>query len=194
MNGTEAAYAIREHLDIPIVYLTAYSDQHLLHQTKNTNPYGYLIKPIRDRELRATIEMAFHKHRADKLLREKNRELTKEIAERRRAEDAMKKSEENLSRAYHFAEATIDALTAHVCVLDEIGNVLKVNKAWRTFADANSSLHRQYYIGSNYLSVCDASARNNCEEAIAVASAIRFLQNQRKTSGIWQNEIPRVCF
>jgi len=177
MNGIQAAHAIHEHLDIPIVYLTAYSDEHLLNQTKNTNSYGYLIKPVRDRELWATMEMAFHKYRADKLIQEKNRELTKEIAERQRVEDALKKSEQSLSRAYHFAEATLDALTAHVCVLDESGRILKVNKAWREFADVNSPSQTQYFIGSNYLSICDAAAQMNCKEAIAVASGIRAMIN-----------------
>ncbi|HLP16259.1 MAG TPA: PAS domain S-box protein [Bacteroidota bacterium] len=70
MNGIKAAEAIRAMMDVPIVYLTAYSDDDLLQQAKVTNPYGYLVKPVQERELQATIEMALHNHAMAKAVRE----------------------------------------------------------------------------------------------------------------------------
>ncbi len=70
MTGVEAAVAIRRVRDVPVIYLTAYSDDALLESAKRTEPHGYLVKPVRDKELRATIEMALYKHEMDRKLRE----------------------------------------------------------------------------------------------------------------------------
>ncbi len=70
LNGIETARELNKLLDIPIIYLTAYSDEILLERAKETSPYGYLLKPIQDRELRATIEMTLSKHEAGKKLLE----------------------------------------------------------------------------------------------------------------------------
>ncbi len=70
LNGIDAAVQISEDMTIPIVYLTAYSDDGLLQRAKITEPYGYLVKPIHERELYATIEMAIHKHKLEAQLKE----------------------------------------------------------------------------------------------------------------------------
>jgi two-component system, sensor histidine kinase and response regulator len=70
MNGVKAASEIRALMDVPIIYLTAYSDDDLLQQAKRTNPYGYLVKPVQERELQAMIEMALHNHAMAKIVRE----------------------------------------------------------------------------------------------------------------------------
>ncbi|MHA3773753.1 PAS domain-containing hybrid sensor histidine kinase/response regulator [Verrucomicrobiota bacterium sgz303538] len=62
---------------------------------------------------------------------------------------------------------------SHICILDETGNILRVNRAWRDFADANPPLRTNVCEGANYLAVCDA-ARNE-PTAYAVATALRSL-------------------
>jgi signal transduction histidine kinase/HPt (histidine-containing phosphotransfer) domain-containing protein len=69
MDGIEAANLIYETLGIPVIYLSAYSDETTLSRAKNTAPYGYLIKPFDDRELHTTIEIAIYKHRMERELR-----------------------------------------------------------------------------------------------------------------------------
>lgn len=66
MDGIEAAEQIRKSLDIPIVYLTAYADGDILKRAGITEPYGYILKPFRERELHAVIEIALYKHHADR--------------------------------------------------------------------------------------------------------------------------------
>jgi CheY-like chemotaxis protein len=61
MNGIEAARQIRKKLRIPIIYLTAYDNQYLVEQAKQTENYGYLLKPFKDRELHIAIDLALHK-------------------------------------------------------------------------------------------------------------------------------------
>lgn len=69
-DGIESAMRIREKLDIPVVYLTAYADQKTLERAKVTDPFGYLLKPFNVRELHSTIEMAVYKHEMVRRLRE----------------------------------------------------------------------------------------------------------------------------
>jgi len=71
MDGIDAGEAISGDLHIPIVYLTAYSDERTVERAKITEPYGYLIKPFTDTELKTTLEMAIYKHRREKREREK---------------------------------------------------------------------------------------------------------------------------
>jgi signal transduction histidine kinase/CheY-like chemotaxis protein len=74
MDGIHAAEHI-QRLDIPVVYLTAFSDRSTLARARDTQPFGYVLKPFDERDLQVTIEMAIHRHRAqkehDQLLRER---------------------------------------------------------------------------------------------------------------------------
>lgn len=75
MDGIDAAAAIRAELDIPIVYLTAHSDEKTLERAKQTLPYGYLVKPFHSNELHSTVRMALHKHKLEREMRENRDEL-----------------------------------------------------------------------------------------------------------------------
>jgi len=65
MDGIEAAGIIHSKYDLPVVYLTAYTDEEFLKRAKITVPFGYILKPFNARELHTTIEMALYRHRAD---------------------------------------------------------------------------------------------------------------------------------
>jgi two-component system sensor histidine kinase/response regulator len=67
-TGIQAAEEIHKIADIPIIYLTAYTDEILLHEAKTTDAYAFLTKPVRERELRASFEMALYKHATEKQL------------------------------------------------------------------------------------------------------------------------------
>lgn len=73
MDGIETARQIQGKFDIPIVYMTAYSNENLLKQAKLTEPYAYLIKPVQPSELRANIEIALYKNKVDKHLKERKK-------------------------------------------------------------------------------------------------------------------------
>jgi DNA-binding response OmpR family regulator len=61
-DGVHAAGEIRRLVNAPVIYLTAYSDQITLDRVKDTQPYGYVLKPFHERELQVTIELAMHRH------------------------------------------------------------------------------------------------------------------------------------
>ncbi|HXX56013.1 MAG TPA: response regulator [Methanoregula sp.] len=73
IDGIETTRLIQERFEIPVIYLTAYVDDHRLARAKETAPYGYIVKPFMDRELLATIDMAIHRHALDRKLKESER-------------------------------------------------------------------------------------------------------------------------
>ncbi len=73
MDGTEAAWIIRNRFDVPVVYLSAHTENLTLKRASATQPFGYLVKPVADQELAPAIEMALQKHRVEKRLRESER-------------------------------------------------------------------------------------------------------------------------
>jgi diguanylate cyclase (GGDEF)-like protein/PAS domain S-box-containing protein len=106
--------------------------------------------------------------------------FVEDITERKRVEDALRKSQA-------FAQSTIDALCSHICVLDETGTIVSVNRAWRNFARANqpgsssevdpqdSGSPDDFAEGINYLDVCDSVLGDDAGEASTVAAAIRAI-------------------
>jgi PAS domain S-box-containing protein len=76
VDGIEAAAQIRSRFQIPVVYLTAYTNDETLNRAKLTEPYGYILKPFEARDLATTIEVALYKHQMEQELREREQWLT----------------------------------------------------------------------------------------------------------------------
>ena len=76
MDGIAAAAAIWDELQIPVLFLTAYSDDQTVARAAQAMPYGYLTKPFQGRELRVVIEVALRKAEVERALRDKERWLT----------------------------------------------------------------------------------------------------------------------
>src|SRR5688572_7698853 len=111
IDGIDTAARIPTSHQIPVVYLTSYSDESTLERARATKPYGYLLKPFSERELHASIQMVLERRRADNKLREDaarledlvsartaalvlaNQELERETQERLNAERALHHSQ-----------------------------------------------------------------------------------------------------
>ena len=72
-DGIQATEEIQGRYEIPVVYLTSYADSLTLERAKCTAPYGYLLKPFQERDLKSAVEIALCKSRSEKILREKER-------------------------------------------------------------------------------------------------------------------------
>ncbi|MGF6811510.1 PAS domain S-box-containing protein [Paraburkholderia sp. Clong3] len=70
LDGIDAARQLRESLRLPIVFLTAYADEETVRRATVTEPFGYVLKPFDDLQLRTVVEMALYKHDAERQLRE----------------------------------------------------------------------------------------------------------------------------
>ncbi len=122
LDGIEAAEQIRSRFGIPIVYLTAFADEKTLERAKITEPFGYLIKPFKERELQITIEIALYKHEMEKRLRE---------------------SERKLRDSNQWLNATIKSLGEAVIATDEKGIIRIINP----FAEALTGWKREDALG-----------------------------------------------
>ena len=81
LDGIETARLLRERFQLPVVYLTAYSDEETLERAKITQPYGYLLKPLDEGELVTTIEMTVYRHRMEQERERLMGELEKALEE-----------------------------------------------------------------------------------------------------------------
>ena len=70
MDGIETARRIVDEFGVPIIYLTAHSEDATVQRAKTTRPYGYLIKPFAERELSITLQMVLERRRAEAALRD----------------------------------------------------------------------------------------------------------------------------
>ena len=102
MDGIAAAQTIREQFALPVVFLTAFTGDETLNRAKLAEPFGYIIKPFDERELRTAIEMALYRHQSERRLQQ-----------------------------IHEEQATIlrTALDGF-SIMDEHGRILKVNEAY----------------------------------------------------------------
>jgi two-component system response regulator LytT len=66
ISGIDASARIKKDYDIPVVFLTAYADEKTIERAKITEPYGYVIKPFKEIDLRTSIEMALYKFKKEK--------------------------------------------------------------------------------------------------------------------------------
>ena len=86
---------------------------------------------------------------------------------------------EEQTRRSRELQQTLDSLSAHIAILDESGEIVAVNEAWRTFAQANGGDPERVSEGSNYLRVCEPGSGS--DEAVAFAQGIRaVLSGQRE--------------
>jgi len=75
-DGIVAASVIRAEDNVPVIFLTAHSDQATLERALNASPFGYILKPFQIREVRVCIEVALYKHQKEDEVRQLVVELT----------------------------------------------------------------------------------------------------------------------
>lgn len=75
IDGIQAAQMIQERAHVPVIFLTGHRDRETLERAVRTGPLGYLVKPFQEVELRCSIEVAIHKHRAEIATREREEAL-----------------------------------------------------------------------------------------------------------------------
>jgi len=70
MDGVETAQILFKRHQIPVIYLTAFADSQTIDRAKNSEPFGYLVKPFEEKDLRGALEMALYKNKIEHKLRE----------------------------------------------------------------------------------------------------------------------------
>ncbi len=144
MTGTEAAKRINQDHFVPIVFLTAYVNKHLLEHAKLSEPYGYLLKPFNDRELYATIEMALYKSKIEK---------------RKLRLDALLKCARKIDKIIN-AERNHKILLEHICRSFSESKIF--NQSWIIlFNDTKQVIESaEYNLGDKFLHILDTINTN----------------------------------
>ncbi len=70
LDGIDAAKVIQTEMDIPVIFLTAFADDTYVERARNVQPFGYILKPFQEREIKACIEIALHKKGIERQLQE----------------------------------------------------------------------------------------------------------------------------
>ena len=100
LDGIDAAKMIKTEFDIPVIFLTAFSEDKIVKRAKQAEPFGYLLKPFQDREVKAAIEVALYKKEMEEKLRKAHAELEQRVktrtAELDNALKIIKRSEKEL--------------------------------------------------------------------------------------------------
>ena len=65
LDGIDSAEVIMQKLHIPVIYVTAYSDEETLERAQMTNPYGFINKPLRDTDLKTTVRFALDRNKTN---------------------------------------------------------------------------------------------------------------------------------
>ena len=140
IDGVDAATALHEMSDVPVIYLTAYADSALIGRAKLTAPYGYIIKPYDERELESVIEMARYKYVLDRQLKQSEENLKKlneELEERVALRTA------TLRQQLEFLQQLIDTIPAPIYYKDTKGVYLGCNMAF----EAYTGISKQKIVG-----------------------------------------------
>ncbi len=98
LDGIETARRILEQYDVPVVYLSAYSDDELIERAAATGPFGYLLKPFNEREVRVTIDLAVYRSHMERRLVELNRQLESSV-------EMLERQRQDILRLHRMGEA-----------------------------------------------------------------------------------------
>lgn len=117
MSGIDTAHRLRDRSDVPVIFLSAYSDAELLSQAGAVEPFGYLVKPFEERELHASIQMALYRYRMDRALRDAYAQLEERVKERTG----------ELARSREDLAVLLDSIGDAVLATDASGRVTRLN-------------------------------------------------------------------
>lgn len=159
MSGIEAAMIIRAQLGLPVIFLTAYSDDATLSRARVAEPYGYIVKPFKSIDVQTAIEMALHKHKQEAaIIRE--RDKLHEIATGKEAGPLFLKHEGRLVRVnledIYFISALKDYTAVHLKDRRYIVHGTMKHIESRLPADRFMRIHRSFIVRLDRIAAIDA--------------------------------------
>lgn len=124
MDGVQTADRIKAFSDVPVIYMSGYSDEETIERATRTTPFGYIIKPCSKRELAVTLRMALYKAKVDRQLHEEQIQLAAILANLPAALFHID-SDRRITYANPAAEL-LCGVVAHSAVGKEIGQILQL--------------------------------------------------------------------
>lgn len=127
INGDIDGIDTAAEIAVPVIYLTAYSEEKTLARARATKPFGYLIKPFSERELHATIQMALERHRIETRLLNSEQQLAIAYAKAEEARRELEKHAAELFRERERLQVTLNSIGDGVITTDQLGRVTYLN-------------------------------------------------------------------
>ncbi len=125
IDGIEAAKIMKTQFDIPIIFLTAYSGDKIIENAKQAEPFGYILKPFQDREIKAAVEVALYKKKMEEKLHKAHAELERQV----------KKRTEELNHAFKIIKRSEKELIQRKTALEKLNKeLLQSNQALSVLA------------------------------------------------------------
>ena len=116
MSGIEAAEIIRKKKSIPVIFLTAYTDRNTVDKAKETEPFGYIIKPFKEIDIQTAIEIALYKHSKEMVVKQE-RDMYYSMVEKQDSVDMMfVKANQRLVKIKYSEIYFIEALKDYVVI------------------------------------------------------------------------------
>lgn len=123
IDGIDTAAKIK----MPVIYLTAYSENKTLERAKQTRPYGFLIKPFTERELHAAIQVALERHSYERRLKENEIQMATAYSKLALANMELKAQANRLLLDNQRLDISLDAAGSGVITTDATGNITYLN-------------------------------------------------------------------
>ncbi|MFA9275196.1 MAG: EAL domain-containing protein [Candidatus Aquirickettsiella gammari] len=114
-------------IDLPVIFLTAYSEESTLQRAKESKPYGYLVKPFSERELHATIQMALERYQVENRLKMSENLLSVAYARMESAKRDLETHAVELFKEKQHLEVTLNSIGDGVITTDKLGNITYLN-------------------------------------------------------------------
>lgn len=93
---------------------------------------------------------------------------------------------DTLQESHFFLQSALDALSAHVAVIEKDGEIIFINEAWKRFAIENDYRVSQHGVGLNYLEICESSHGESSEHAAMIAGMIRQVARGDRNEFHWE--------
>ena len=117
VDGIAAATKIREENNIPVIFLTGYSETKYIEKAKKAKSFGYLLKPFTDQQVRSAIEIGLYNFELEQSLRKAHADLEKKVEERTA----------DLAQLNEQMSALLNATSDAAQLIDLDGNVIAAN-------------------------------------------------------------------
>jgi len=150
MSGIQAAEVIREKSNTPVVFLTAYADENTIDKARSAVPYGYIVKPFKENEVIATIEIALNKYKEDQELIKERDMLKNMVIEKSDSDSIFVRADYRLNRIKFTDIYYVEALKDYVVIntADNIYTTHSTLKEMQRILPAKDfvRVHRSYIV------------------------------------------------
>ncbi|MFP4557023.1 MAG: PAS domain S-box protein [Bacteroidales bacterium] len=101
--------------------------------------------------------------------------VIRDITERKQAEAALKEVQQ-------MAQATLNSIGANICVVNETGEIVSINKSWEEFAQQNSAVWNKVCLGANYFEACEMATEPDKQQAAEFLDGIKQVLQGKNSS------------